>query len=87
MRRIFGHSGHGLSAARFSGRLIEQLEVDEALAAVTQRGADAVGAGVAAADHDDALVPRVDELPVLEVAVEQALGVRGQELHREMDAA
>ena len=38
------------------------------------RGADAVGAGVAAADDDDVLAFGGDEIAVL-VAVEQALGV------------
>ena len=50
------------------------------------RRADAVGAGVAAADDDDVLVLRRDVLAVGVLAVEQALGVGVQELHREVDA-
>ena len=67
-------------------RLGEDLELDQALAAVAHRGADAVGAGVAAADDDDVLVlgARCSGRPC--ARVEQALGVRGQELHREVDA-
>ncbi len=48
-------------------------------------GADAVGAGVAAADDDDVLALGGDEVAVV-VAVEQALGVGVQKLHGEMDA-
>ena len=55
MRKIRGHSGQGLFEARFVGRRREQLEVHDARGAVTQRRADAVGARVAAADHDDVL--------------------------------
>src|SRR5690606_18222482 len=54
-------------------RLVEKLEIQHAAAAVPKRGADAVRAGIAAADHDDGLVLRVDVLAVLEPAVEQAL--------------
>ena len=52
---------------------------------MAQRGADAVGAGVAAADDDDVLALGVDEAAV-RVLVENGLGVGGEELHREMDA-
>ncbi len=55
MRKIRGHCGQGLSAARCCGRLGQQFEVHQALAAVPQRRADAVGARVAAADHDHVL--------------------------------
>ena len=48
-------------------------------------GADAIGAGVAAADDDDILAFGGDEVAVL-VPVEQRLGVRGQKFHREMNA-
>jgi hypothetical protein len=53
---------------------------------VAQRGADAVGAGVAAADDHDVLAFGGDEAAVLCAAVEQAAGVVGQEIHGEMDA-
>ena len=38
------------------------------------------------ADHDDVLALRRQEVAVLEVGVEQALGVAREEVHREMDA-
>ena len=57
------------------GRPRQDLELHQALAAVPQRRADAVGAGVAAADDDDVLALGRDVLAVGEVAVEQALGV------------
>ena len=50
------------------------------------RRADAVGAGVAAADDDDVLVARGQVMAIGVGAVEQALGVGVQELHGEMDA-
>ena len=52
---------------------------------MAHRGADAVGAGVAAADDDDVLALGGDEIAVL-VPVEQRLGVGGEKLHREVDA-
>jgi hypothetical protein len=42
----------GIVGARWAGGLRQQLEIDDALAAVPQRRADAVGARIAAADHD-----------------------------------
>src|SRR5439155_18768100 len=47
-------------------------------------GADAVGAGVAAADDHHVLVLGRDEIAVF-VAVEEAAGVGGQELHGQVD--
>ena len=67
-------------------RAIEQLEVDHALAAVAERRADAVGAGVAAADDDHVVALGREVMAVVEVVVEQALGVARQEIHREVDA-
>ena len=46
-------------------RLRQDFELHEALAAMAHRGADAVGAGVAAADDDDVLARGVDEVAVL----------------------
>src|SRR5688500_17283248 len=53
---------------------------------MAQCRSDAVRAGVAPADDDDAPVFRADVVAVLEIAREQALRVGRQELHREMDA-
>src|SRR5438128_874215 len=51
------------------GRLRQDLELQETAAAVAHRGADAVGAGVAAADHDHVLVLRGDVLALAEKGV------------------
>ena len=80
-----GHSGHGLSLARSIGRAREDFHLHQALAAVAHGRADAVGAGVAAADDHDILAFGGDEVAVL-VAVQEAAGVVGQEIHGEMDA-
>ncbi len=66
-------------------RLLHDLDLREALAAVTHRGRDAIGAGIAAADHDDVLAARVNRRRI-GAAVEQRLRARGQVVHREMDA-
>ena len=49
------------------------------------RSADAVGAGVAAADDDHVLALGGDEVAV-RAGRRAGLGVRGEELHREVDA-
>ena len=56
MRKIIGQFGQGMSAVRAVGRLGQQLELADALGALAQRGAEAVGAGVAAAEDDHVLV-------------------------------
>ena len=58
---MFGHSGQGLAGARLVRRPRQQLELTHAARALPMRGAEAVGAGVAAADDDDVLVLRGDE--------------------------
>ena len=60
-RKMCGHCGHGLSAALL-GRNRHQLELVDRQRALAVRRAEAVGAGVAAADDDDVLVLRRDEL-------------------------
>ena len=55
---MFGQSGHGLPAARVVGRPRQQLELVHARRALAVRRAEAVGAGVAAADDDDVLALR-----------------------------
>ncbi|MNV28038.1 hypothetical protein D3C71_1192150 [compost metagenome] len=69
-----------------SRSLGHNLQLDHALAAVTQRGAHAVGTGVATADYDDILAGSGQILTVLQVGVKQALRVQRQELHRLIDA-
>ena len=55
---MFDHCGQGLSGARLVGRAGDDLELVDALAALAVDGAQAVGAGVAAADDDHALALR-----------------------------
>ncbi len=76
----------GIVGGALQRRLGQNLELHEALAAVAHGGADAVGAGVAAADDDDVLALGGDESAVGVVRVEQAFGVGVQKLHGEMDA-
>src|SRR5207249_661416 len=77
--------GPGIISSALQRRTREDFQLDEAFAAVAHRGADAVGASVAAADDHDVLALGGNEIAVL-VAVQQAAGVGGEELHREMNA-
>ena len=52
---MFGHCGHGLSAARVSGGRGSSSNWWTDARALAVHGAEAVGAGVAAADDDDVL--------------------------------
>ena len=67
-------------------RLVEQLKIHDALAAVPQRGADAIRAGVAAANDDHVFVLGRGVRFVLEIGIEQALGAAREEIHRELYA-
>ena len=53
---MFGQSGHGLLVGARVGRPRQQLELVHRARALAVRRAEAVGAGVAAADDDDVLV-------------------------------
>ena len=55
VRSCSGQSGHGVEAARCLGRLGHDLELVHALCALAMAGAEAVGAGVAAANDQHAL--------------------------------
>ena len=59
--------GPGVVVGTLGRRLGQQLEVDHEVAAVANRRADAVGAGVAATDDDHVLVLGADVLRVLEL--------------------
>ncbi len=67
-------------------RLGQQLKVRDGLRAVAHRGTDTVVTGVTTTDHDDILALRADVVAVLELGVEERLGVELQGLHREVDA-
>ena len=56
MRSFTGQRGHGVrSSGRRCGRLAEQLDLRHRRRALAVRVADAVRAGVAAADHEHVL--------------------------------
>ena len=67
------------------GGLRHDLELDDGLAAVAERSAYAVGAGVAAADDHDVLAFGGDGR-VGRLAVQEVLRVGVEELHRQVDA-
>ena len=81
-----GHSGHGVEAARVSGGLGMISNLVDALRALAMAGAQAVGAGVAAADDENALAFREDrDRGIDRIALAAAILLR-QKLHREMNA-
>ena len=67
-----GPFGPRIVLGAFHRRLGQDFHLHEALAAVAHGGADAIGAGIAAADDDDILAFGGDEIAVL-MLVEQAL--------------
>ena len=93
MRSCSGQSGHGVEAARSSGGLRHDFELVHAFCALAMAGAEAVGAGVAAADDDHALACGKDgaggahrfEQRLFRVALVAAILLR-QELHGEVNA-
>ena len=81
----------GRGRGALGGRLGHDFELVDALGALAMAGAEAVGAGVAAADDDDALAGGEDEPAahvagvVFGVALVAAI-LLGQELHGEVNA-
>ena len=67
-------------------RLRQQLELVHGQRALPMHGAEAVGAGVAAADNHDALAFRADELGVRDRVPFHALVRQREVLHREVNA-
>src|SRR5262249_5385703 len=63
----------------------KNFHLHETLAAVPHGGADAVRAGIAAADDHDVFAGGGNEIPVL-VSVENAPGVRGEKFHGKLNA-
>ncbi len=55
---MFGQVGHGVSCGRVVGRPRQQLVLEHLGRALADRGAEAVRAGVAAAEDDDTLARR-----------------------------
>src|SRR6478736_4512101 len=74
--------GPGVVGRALQRRLGENLDLEEALAAVAHRRADAVRAGVAATDDDDVLAGGVDRAGT--IVAENGLGVGGEKLHRKV---
>ena len=68
------------------GGLVEQFKIHYALAAVPQRSADAIRAGIAAADNDHVLVLGRRVRFILEIGIEQALRVARKKIHRKLNA-
>ena len=68
------------------GRLRHDLEIGNRHGALADRGADAVGAGIAAADHDDLLALGENRLDVALRLVAHPPVLLRQEIHGEMDA-
>src|SRR6266545_4635697 len=68
------------------GRPGEDLELGDGARALTVGGAEAVGAGVASADDDDALVPGGDEVALRHHVALGAMILERQVVHGEMDA-
>jgi hypothetical protein len=78
--------GPGQALVFLLRRLVEDLDLGDGPGAVAVGGADAVGAGVAAADDDDVLAVGADEVFVGDIDALHALGVGAQEVHGEVDA-
>ena len=68
------------------GRRRHDFELGDGFRALPERSADAVRAGVAAADHDDMLAVGEDVLGAAERLGGDAAVLLRQEIHREMDA-
>ena len=87
VRSCRGHSGQGVEGARSLGRLGHDFELVDGLRVLAMAGAEAVGAGVAAADDHDALAGGQNPAGSSSTLVAFAAAVLlGQELHGEMDA-
>ena len=84
MRNCIGQSGQGVDGDARIRRLRQQFELRDRERLLAVAGAQAIGAGVAAADDHDALAGGQDLIRHL-VAFAAAVLLR-QELHREVDA-
>ncbi|MFM1944679.1 MAG: hypothetical protein RI897_3661 [Verrucomicrobiota bacterium] len=80
-----GPFGPGVILGAFLGRLGQDFELGERAAAVSEGGSDAVGSGISAADDEDIEVFGVDWWGAV-FAVQDPLGIGGEELHGEVDA-
>ena len=86
MRNCIGQRGHGVERRTLVGRHRQELELVHRSRALAVAGAEAIGAGVAAADDDHVLAGGEDRLrPGTRIALVAPVLLR-QELHREMNA-
>ncbi len=79
--------GPRVVGSSFQRRLRNDFKRDQALAAMSQRRADAVGSGITTTDHDHVFIFGTDVVAIGMLRVQQALGVLSEELHRHVDAA
>ena len=86
VRSFTGQFGQFSILSSCLGGMRHDFELGHLERALADRGADAVGAGVAAADHDDMLAGREDRLVGADRLAADAAVLLRQELHREMDA-
>ena len=80
---MFDHCGQGLCGERLVRRARDDLELMNALAAMAVHRAQAVGAGVAAADDDHVLAVGRDEVLLINRVAGAAAVLTGQVIHRE----
>ena len=80
-----GPLGPGIVGRALKGRGRKDFELDQAPATLAERGADAVSAGVTAADDDDVLVLGGDEIAI-PFLFQEAARIAGQEVHGQVDA-
>ena len=57
------------------GRLGQEFEVRDRLGTMSHRGSDTVVSGIATANNNNMLAPRADVTSVLELGIQQGLGV------------
>ena len=81
-----GQSGHGVDGRACPGGFGKQFELGYGEGALAMAGAQAIGAGIAAADDDDALAGGEDGFGVGDVVAFAAAVLLRQEIHGEVDA-
>ena len=83
---MFGHCGQGFRRAAAVGRTRRDLELPDACGALAMRGAEAVGAGVAATEDDHPLAARVERRVVDHLVAGDDAILLLEVRHREVNA-
>ena len=83
---MFGQSGHGFSAARSRGGSGSSSNCATERGTLAVHGAEAIGAGIAAADDDHVLAGRRDRRRLRHVVALAAAVLLRQIVHGEVDA-